>query len=85
MGGASGCGWTVAVLSGVGTRDDLSPNANVSSLFFFSVVRRGTLFSPFCLFLSHALLTAFVSLALALARSQVVVDTIDDLESADVC
>jgi hypothetical protein len=39
----------------------------------------------FVLFFSHALLTAFVSLALALARSQVVVDTIDDLESADVC
>ena len=82
MGGASGCGWTVAVLSGVGSHDDLSPNANVSSLLlFFSVVRRGNLFSPFCLFFWHALLTAFVSLALAVALSQVVIDTIDDLES----
>ena len=63
---------------------------SVPFFVFLSVVRRKTFFHHFACF-SHSngiclsILTAFVSLALALAPalalSQVVIDTIDDLES----
>jgi hypothetical protein len=61
------------------------PTPTSVPFFFFLSSAGEPFFHLFVLFFSHALLTAFVSLALALARSQVVVDTIDDLESADVC